>query len=169
MRAPPDGIWNLRRRLPSSVSQWALSWTPCRNRQGVKLRVLGNPTPVVAPTAAALRYFAERTGKPYPGPIYTQVFVQGDTSQSLAGGLTLLPESYAEGLRQHPDNLWLLADELAHQWYGFAVAPRDWSDLWLSDGLSAFLADTFLERQFGKERYEREIEASRAGLSRFEA
>lgn len=155
--------WDLESPAPPSLFGFAVGTLvdTVSEQAGVKLRILGNPTPIVEPTAAALRYFAERTGKPFPGPTYTQVFVRGDTSQSLAGGLTLLPESYAEGFRQHPDNLWLLADELAHQWYGVAIAPRDWSDLWLSDGLSAFLADTFLEHQFGKERYEREIEASR--------
>jgi len=34
-------------------------------------------------------------------------------------------------------------------------------DFWLSEGLATFLADTFLEQRFGKQRYEREIERSR--------
>ena len=38
---------------------------------------------------------------------------------------------------------------------------KDWSDLWLSEGVSAFLADAFLGQRFGKESYEREIEHSR--------
>jgi len=128
---------------------------------GVKLRVLGADSQVLEPTAAALRYLAERTGKPYPGKMYTQVFVHGDATRAMAGGLALLPESYAHKPPAQPDDLWLLTDELAQQWYGIGIVPKDWSDLWLSDGISAFLADTYLEKRLGKDAYEHEIQRSR--------
>jgi aminopeptidase N len=128
---------------------------------GVKLRILGAGAQIFEPIAAAMHYLAERTGKPYPGQTYTQVFTHGDGIGSMAAGLTLLPESYAQGLGKQPDNLWLLTSELAHQWYGVGIVTKDWSDLWLSEGISAFLADSFLGQRFGKERYEREIEHSR--------
>jgi aminopeptidase N len=127
---------------------------------GVKLRVLGAGAEVGDPTAAAMRYLAERTGKHYPGKTYTEVFTHGDGTRSLAG-LTLLPESYAQGLVRQPEDLRLLVNELAHQWYGVGIAVKDWSDLWLSEGLSAFLADSYLGQRFGKERYQREILHSR--------
>jgi aminopeptidase N len=127
----------------------------------VKLRILGAGTEIVEPTKAALQYFAERTGKHYPGSIYTQAFVHGDVIRSMSGGLTLLPESYAQGLLKKPDDQWLLASELAQQWYGDSIAAKDWSDLWLSRGVSAFLADEFLGERFGKDRYEREVQRSR--------
>ncbi|HUE01813.1 MAG TPA: M1 family aminopeptidase [Bryobacteraceae bacterium] len=127
----------------------------------VKLRVLGAGSQIFEPTAAVLKYLAERTGKHYPGQTYTQVFVHSDVSRSLAGGLTLLPESYAQGLAKQLDDLWLLAFELAHQWYGIGIATKDWSDLWLSEGVSAFLADAFMGQRFGKEAYERRIQHSR--------
>ncbi len=127
--------------------------------EGVKLRVLGTPTPIFEPTLAAMRYLSERTRKHYPGKTYTQVFAHGDVTRSLAG-LTLLPESYAQRLAKQPDDLWLITSELAHQWYGIGIATKDWADLWLSEGVSAFLADGFLGQQFGKARYEREIQRS---------
>jgi aminopeptidase N len=135
--------------------------------EGVKLRVLGDVTKMGAgkeildPTAAAIRYLAERTGKHYPGPTYTQVFIHGDVSRAMAAGLTLLPESYAQGLVKQPEDLWLLTDELAHQWYGIGIATKDWSDLWLSKGVTAFLADAFLGQHFSKAVYERELQHSR--------
>ena len=73
--------------------------------EGVKLRVLGAGTQVFEPTAAAMHYLAERTGKHYPGQTYTQVFTHGDAIRSMAAGLTLLPESYAQGLGKQPDDL----------------------------------------------------------------
>lgn len=126
---------------------------------GVKLRVLGRAS-VSELTVAAMRFLSERTGKPYPGSTYTQVLVHGDTIEE-AAGLTFLPESYGEKLSKTPDDLWLLARELARQWYGVAITSRDWSDFWLGEGLATFLADAFLEQRFGKQRYEREIERSR--------
>ena len=125
---------------------------------GVKLRVLGTAS-VSEPTAAALRFFAERTGHAYAG-VYTQVFAHGDVMQE-AVGMTLLPESYGKNLAQHPDDLWLLAHELAHQWFAVGINCKDWTDFWLNEGLSSFMADAFLERRYGKNRYEREIENSR--------
>jgi aminopeptidase N len=129
--------------------------------EGVKLRVLGAGAEVFEPTVAAMHFLGEHAGKHYPGQTYTQVFIHGDVSRAMAAGLALLPESSAQGLAKQPDNLWLLANELAHQWYGIGIATKDWSDLWLSEGVSAFVADAFLEQRFGKETYEREIQRSR--------
>ncbi len=127
---------------------------------GVKLRVLGHAS-VFEPTGAAMRFLAERSGRPYPGATYTQVFAHGKIEQEAAAGISLLPDSYAANLAKHPDDLWLLAHELAHQWYGIGIPSKDWSDFWLSEGMATFLADAFLEQRFGKARYEREIEHSR--------
>jgi len=127
---------------------------------GVKLRVLGRAD-VFEATGAAMRFLAGRSGKPYPVDTYTQVFAHGQVEQE-AVGLTLLPDSYAEKLAKQPDDLWLLAHELAHQWYGIGIPAKDWSDFWLSEGMATFLADAFLEQRYGKARYDREIEQARA-------
>jgi aminopeptidase N len=137
--------------------------------EGVKLRVLttGRQDFDFEPTAAALHYLDERTGKRYPGQSYTQVFVHGDAIHSMAGGLTLLPEEYAQGFGKQPDTLWLLTSELAHQWYGVGVGLKDWSDLWLSEGVSAFVADGLLLQRLGKQSYDKELEHSRQIYNRF--
>ncbi len=136
---------------------------------GVKLRLLGAGADVIEPTTAAIRFVAERTGKPYPGPLYTQVFVHGDAARSLAAGLTILPESSAPGLAKEPAKLWLMARELAGQWYGIGIPLKDWSDVWLSDGVSAFVADAFLGQRFGVEAYQREVARSRQVYDRLRA
>ncbi len=127
---------------------------------GVTLRTLGKAN-VAGPTADVLHFFAERTGHAYPGASYTQVFTHGKVEQE-AAGLTLLPESYAETLAAHPEDLWLLAHELAHQWYAVAIQCKDWTDFWLNEGLATFMADAYLEHRYGKARYEQEIERSHA-------
>jgi aminopeptidase N len=137
--------------------------------EGVKLQALlaGRQDFDFEPTAAALHYLDERTGKRYPGQSYTQVFVHGDAIHSMAGGLTLLPEEYAQGFGKQPDTLWLLTSELAHQWYGVGVGLKDWSDLWLSEGVSAFVADGLLLQRLGKQSYDKEVEHSRQIYNRF--
>jgi aminopeptidase N len=127
----------------------------------VKLGVFGAGSEVLESTAAALRFLAERSGKHYPGESYTQVFLHGDSVRAVFAGLALLPETDAKASADKPDLLWLLTSELAQQWYGIEIAPKDWSDLWLNEGVSAFLADELLGQRFGNESYERQIEQSR--------
>jgi aminopeptidase N len=139
-----------------------------------RLRILGSAdTMLSAPaildaTRAALRFFAGKTGKDYPAPLYTQVFTHASPMQENAN-LTLLPEAYGNGLRTQPDDLWLVAHELAHQWYAVRIPCQDWSDFWLNEGMATFMADAFLESRFGRERYEREIERSRGIYERLKA
>jgi len=134
-------------------------------RDKLTLRILApaglSTGPIADATATALQFFADRSGTAYPLETYTQVFAQGDVRQE-AVGLTLLPASYGEGLAKQPDDLWLLAHELAHQWWGVGIPCADWSDFWLSEGLATFMADAFLEHRYGKARYQREIEQARS-------
>lgn len=130
----------------------------------VALRILapaGMATaPIAEATGTALQFLADRIGVAYPLDTYTQVFVQGDVQQE-AVGMSLLPASYGAKLAKQPDDPWVLAQALAHQWYGVGLPCADWSDYWLSAGMSTFMADAFLEKRFGKARYEKEIERSR--------
>ena len=139
----------------------------------VKLRYLGprgsrDLAKTMEGTKQALRFLEERTGHAYPEKTYTQVLANGNPMQEMAQ-LTLLPAAYGETLAAHPDDLWLLAHELAHQWYGIGIACRDWSDFWLNEGFATFLADAFLEQQFGHERYQREIDKSRQTYEKLKA
>jgi len=158
---PEGAAWTLDTPYPAFLYAFAAGdfAESTRKIDGVTLRVLGKAD-VFDDTAAVMKFLAERSGKPYPLDSYTQVFTHGTVEQE-AVGMALLPEKYAADLREHPDNLNLLAHELAHQWYGVQIVARDWSDFWLSEGMATFLADAFLEQRFGKARYEKEIAQSR--------
>lgn len=108
-------------------------------------------------TPQAMQFFEAKSGVPYPSRTYSQVMVSGDPEQEL-GDFTLLPNSYGETLLAHPEEAWLLAHELAHQWWGIGIACRDWSDVWLNEGIATFMADVFLGEQFGLPRYQHEID-----------
>jgi aminopeptidase N len=60
--------------------------------QSNRLRVLGAGPEVFEPTGAAMRFLAEKSGKPYPNPIYTQVFTKGNVEQEVAH-FTLMPQA----------------------------------------------------------------------------
>jgi aminopeptidase N len=114
---------------------------------------------IFSTTRAAASFFAEKAGERYPGKTYTTVFATTEVAQE-ADQFTLLSQSYFAQLTDHPDDSWLLAHELAHQWWGIAVTCADWSDFWLNEGIATFMADAFLEKQYGRARYEKEIEHS---------
>ncbi len=128
----------------------------------VKLRFLGPPTgaknlsKIFHETSSALRFLVDKSGTLYREKNYTQALLRNGPEQE-AALFTLLPESYGQTLISHPEDLWLLVHELAHQWYGIGIACRDWSDFWLSEGLASFLADVYLGEKFGPERYAAEI------------
>jgi aminopeptidase N len=44
----------------------------------------------------------------------------------------------------------LVAHETAHQWFGDAVTPATWSDLWLSEGFATYFAGLFVEHAEGR-------------------
>ncbi|HEX8162774.1 MAG TPA: M1 family metallopeptidase [Pyrinomonadaceae bacterium] len=43
----------------------------------------------------------------------------------------------------------VVAHETAHQWFGDAVTPATWADLWLSEGFATYFAGLFVEREEG--------------------
>ncbi|MHC0428768.1 M1 family metallopeptidase [Streptomyces sp. O3] len=51
------------------------------------------------------------------------------------------PEWYVESIMVH---------ELAHQWFGDSVSPRNWSDLWLNEGHATWYEALFAEERAGR-------------------
>ncbi|MGA7410461.1 MAG: hypothetical protein WBW33_08240, partial [Bryobacteraceae bacterium] len=71
---------------------------------------------IFSTTRAAAAFFADKAGRPYPGRAYAEVFTSTEVAQEV-DQFTLLSQGYFAELADHPDDSWLLAHELAHQWW----------------------------------------------------
>jgi aminopeptidase N len=57
---------------------------------------------------------------------------------------------YSDGaFKNHSVGVGLIAHETAHQWFGDAVTPRRWQDLWLSEGFASYLAPLYTQHSRG--------------------
>jgi aminopeptidase N len=64
--------------------------------------------------------------------------------------------AYGNGFADEPYD-WLHNHELAHEWWGNLVTCRDWKDMWLHEGFGTYLQPLYLERRFGRARYDEAI------------
>ena len=55
----------------------------------------------------------------------------------------------------------LMAHEIAHQWFGNAVTEADWHHVWLSEGLSTYLAELYIEYTYGRDSMNQRMEHAR--------
>ncbi|MEU4228908.1 M1 family metallopeptidase [Nonomuraea sp. NPDC026600] len=83
--------------------------------------------PVVRQTPAILRWLEKRLG-PYPFSS-AGVVVTSDSGMETQQMVTLAPEFLTPNVVAH---------EMAHQWFGDAVTPRTWRDLWLNEGFAMY-------------------------------
>jgi aminopeptidase N len=138
---------------------------------GVRLRFLGMNRSeaelkrIFADTETMFRFFQERAGIPYPLEEYTQVLVPGATPQE-AAGYGLLAASYAEEVLAEPREDWMIAHELAHQWWGNLVTCGSWADFWLNEGVTTFMTAAYKEHRWGREEYDREMAFARRRYQR---
>ncbi len=63
--------------------------------------------------------------------------------------------------RQNRVGTGLIAHETAHQWFGDAVTPRRWQDLWLSEGFATYFAALYTQRSRGDSAFRAEMQRIR--------
>ncbi len=89
-----------------------------------------------------LSFFADTFG-PYPDDDAGAVVV--DTSLGLAMETQTRPMFGADAFQG--GEVWALAHELAHQWYGNAVTPARWQDVWLNEAFATYADWLWREHQ----------------------
>ncbi|HJY28698.1 MAG TPA: M1 family metallopeptidase [Pyrinomonadaceae bacterium] len=119
-------------------------------------------------TPGMLNFFEERAGVKYADRTYSQVLAAGGVEQEMSS-FTALRESYGKQVLENEQDIWLAAHEFAHQWWGNMVTCRDWNHFWLNEGIATFIAAAYLERRFGPDAYQREIDKYRANYEKVRA
>lgn len=64
--------------------------------------------------------------------------------------ITGIGTDFVTGMNMFKD---LLVHELAHQWWGNAVGPKTWKDIWLNEGFATYSEALFYEHYSGKDAY----------------
>ena len=85
-------------------------------------------------TPAAMRWLEKRLGR-YPFDRVGIVVTPSDSAMETQTLITFGVKNYSYGNR---DVRQTVVHELAHQWYGDTVTPRDWRDLWMNEGMATY-------------------------------
>jgi aminopeptidase N len=106
-------------------------------------------------TPQMIEFFSEKFGYPYPFPKYAQVCV----ADFIFGGMentstTLLMDRCLLDERAAIDNFnteFLVAHELAHQWFGDLVVIKHWSHAWIKEGMASYCEVLWAEHEYDKD------------------
>jgi len=99
---------------------------------------------VFAETPSEIAWLEERFG-PYPFSSAGVMHIDANTGMETQTMITLPMDAPEE----------VLLHELAHQWFGDAVTPRDWRDMWLNEGWAMYAQVLYEADRLGVDLTER--------------
>jgi hypothetical protein len=110
-------------------------WAPATHQQQVKYDT--------ARTIKMVEAFEAFTGTAYPFAVYNQSVSPAWRGSMEHQSATTMGEMVLSGDRSRE---WIVAHELAHQWFGDLVTCEQWEELWLNEGFATYLPNIFYEK-----------------------
>jgi aminopeptidase N len=114
-------------------------------------------------TKQMIGVFEKLTGVDFPFNKYDQTIVanfQFGGMENVTATTMADSEIFLAGLSFARGNVEdLVSHELAHSWFGNLVTCKNWSELWLNEGLATFMEAAYRENVNGREDYLRKIKA----------
>jgi hypothetical protein len=117
--------------------------------------------------AGAMLPFFEREFGAFPYRTFRLVVIEGNTpgGHSPPGMVVLAerPPLMRGALRSDPAGFWdvpgfFFAHELAHQWWGHAVAGQNYRERWISEAFAQYAAAVWVRGRLGEERFRQVME-----------
>ena len=108
------------------------------------------------PTDNMFRFFEQKATIALPRPTYAQVLVPGSEAQEKTS-FSLIGREELDPILVDETEDWVIAHELAHQWWGNLITCKDWTHFWLNEGITSFMVAAYKEPRWGAAAYAREL------------
>ncbi|HJP60442.1 MAG TPA: M1 family metallopeptidase [Gemmatimonadaceae bacterium] len=111
-------------------------------------------------TPQLLSFYSDHLGVKYPWAKYAEFGAYDFDNAVQYVSATMFDERYLADKRFGPHfSSGVVAHEMAHQWFGNLVTPKQWGELWLSEGFATFFGQAlYSEHWRGKADYDHVIE-----------
>lgn len=125
-------------------------------------------TELFARSPAMAAFFADKAGLPLPDGRYIQILTPGREAQESAS-FSLIGRIELELEQEDSSSAWIIAHEMAHQWWGNLVTCATWQDFWLNEGIATFMVAAWHEHESGDAGYRGALDAARRRVERVRA